>query len=103
VLINNAGVAARKQYEMSKDGVEGHLQPTISGNFLLTNLIIDKVAKVKEVVINVSSMAYTLIEATVEDVLEASQPFSVGPHSCLDRRCVKHLCSFRIDSHKHVV
>lgn len=45
----------------------GILQPTYLGHFLLTNLIIDKVAKVNKMVINVSSMAYTLAEANADD------------------------------------
>ncbi len=67
VLINNAGIAARKQYETSKEGVEGHFAANYLGHFLLTNLVLEKVAKVKGVVINVSSMAYTLAEANTED------------------------------------
>ncbi len=67
VLINNAGIAARKQYETSKDGVEGHFAANYLGHFLLTNLLLEKIAKVKGVVINVSSMAYTLAETNTED------------------------------------
>jgi NAD(P)-dependent dehydrogenase (short-subunit alcohol dehydrogenase family) len=59
-LINNAGAAARKQYKMIKDRVKEHFATNYLGRFLLTNLITDKVANLKEVLISGSSMAYTL-------------------------------------------
>lgn len=67
MLINNAGVVARKQFELSKDGVEGHFAANYLGHFLFTNLVADKIAKANGIVINVSSMAYTLAETETED------------------------------------
>ncbi|KAF2492612.1 NAD(P)-binding protein [Lophium mytilinum] len=67
VLINNAGVMARQQFGLSKDGVEIHFAANHLGHFLLTNLLVDNLAKVNGVVINVSSMAYTLAEVNTED------------------------------------
>jgi NAD(P)-dependent dehydrogenase (short-subunit alcohol dehydrogenase family) len=68
VLINNAGVGALKNYGVSEEGIETHFAANHLGHFLLTNLIVEKVAKVKGIVINVTSMVYTLAEFNAEDV-----------------------------------
>ncbi|PVI03629.1 short-chain dehydrogenase [Periconia macrospinosa] len=67
VLINNAGVAAKKEFVLSKDGVEAHFAANYLGHFLLTNLLAEKIIKSDGVVVNVSSTAYTLAEANTDD------------------------------------
>jgi NAD(P)-dependent dehydrogenase (short-subunit alcohol dehydrogenase family) len=67
VLINNAGVAAQRQFSFSKDGVEAHFAANYLGHFLLTNLLAEKIIRSNGIVVNVSSMAYTLAETNTED------------------------------------
>ena len=67
VLINSAGVMAKKNYETSKDGVELHFAANHLGHFLLTKLVLEKIVKAKGRVVNVSSMAYFIAEADTED------------------------------------
>jgi NAD(P)-dependent dehydrogenase (short-subunit alcohol dehydrogenase family) len=67
VLINNAGVAAKKQFTVSKDGVEAQFATNYLGHFLLTNLLADKIINSQGIVINVTSMAYTLAEVNCVD------------------------------------
>ena len=68
VLINNAGIAGKRTYEESKDGVESHFAANHLGHFLFTNLVLEKVLAAKGVVINVTSMAYALAEVDADDV-----------------------------------
>ena len=68
VLINNAGIAGQKAYEKSVDGIEKHFAANCLGHFLFTNLVLDKIRAVKGLVLNVTSMAYTLAEVDVKDV-----------------------------------
>ncbi|KAF2704087.1 NAD(P)-binding protein [Pleomassaria siparia CBS 279.74] len=67
VLINNAGVAAKKQFSLSKDGIEAHFATNYLGHFLMTNLLVDKIVKSNGIVVNVSSTAYTLAETNTDD------------------------------------
>jgi NAD(P)-dependent dehydrogenase (short-subunit alcohol dehydrogenase family) len=67
VLINSAGVMARKHYETSADGVEKQFAANHLGHFLLTNLILDKIVPVKGTIVNVTSMAYFIAEVNTED------------------------------------
>lgn len=67
ILINSAGVMARKHYEISVDGVEKHFAANHLGHFLLTNLLLDIIIAVKGTIVNVSSMAYFIAEANTED------------------------------------
>lgn len=78
VLVNNAGLGARKQYELSKEGLEAGFAANHLGHFLLTNLLIEKIAKVKGMVINISSMAYVLAGVNTKDI-----NFDVRPPSSL--------------------
>lgn len=68
ILINNAGAGAFKNYSVSEEGIETHFAANYLAHFLLTNLIAEKVTKVKGTVINLISMAYTLAEFNAEDV-----------------------------------
>jgi len=68
VLINNAGVAGKRTYQESSDGVESYFAANYLGHFLLTNLIIGKVLAAKGVIIIMTSMAYTLAEVNTDDV-----------------------------------
>ncbi|KAH7122650.1 short-chain dehydrogenase [Dendryphion nanum] len=68
VLINNAGVIAKKQFALSKDGIEALFAAKYLGHFLLTNLVAGKIFKAGGVVVNVSSMAYLLADAEMGDV-----------------------------------
>jgi NAD(P)-dependent dehydrogenase (short-subunit alcohol dehydrogenase family) len=67
VLVNNAGAGAFKDHRLSEEGIEMHFAANHLGHFLLTNLVVDKVAKVNGTVINLTSMAYALAEFN-EDV-----------------------------------
>lgn len=67
VLINNAGIAAKKEFVLSKDGVEQHFAANFLGHFILTNLLVDKIIKSNGIVLNIASMAYTLAETNTED------------------------------------
>jgi NAD(P)-dependent dehydrogenase (short-subunit alcohol dehydrogenase family) len=67
ILINSAGVMARKDYETSVDGVEKQFAANHLGHFLLTNLLLDKIVAVKGTIVNVTSMAYFIAEANTED------------------------------------
>jgi NAD(P)-dependent dehydrogenase (short-subunit alcohol dehydrogenase family) len=67
VLINNAGVAAKRQFSLSKDGFEAHFATNYLGHFLLTNLLAEKIQSSNGIVVNVTSMAYTLAEVNCED------------------------------------
>ncbi|KAJ4289877.1 hypothetical protein N0V90_011210 [Kalmusia sp. IMI 367209] len=67
VLINNAGVAAKRDFSLSNDGVEAHLAANYLGHFLLTNLLAAKIIASHGIVLNVASMAYTLAEASTDD------------------------------------
>lgn len=68
ILVNNAGIAGKRMYEESKDGIESHFAANYLGHFLLTNLVIEKILAVKGVVINLTSMAYTLAEVNTDNV-----------------------------------
>ena len=67
-MINNAGVAARREFEKSEDGVEGVFAANYLGHWVLTNLLVGRVEEVKGVVVNVASGAYVLAEVDVGDV-----------------------------------
>ena len=67
VLINNAGIAAKKEFVLSKDGVEQHFAANFLGHFILTNILAETIIKSKGIVLNVASMAYTLAETNTED------------------------------------
>lgn len=67
ILINSAGVMARKHYETSTGGVEKQFAANHLGHFLFTNLLIDKIIAVKGTIVNVTSMAYFIAEANTED------------------------------------
>ena len=57
-LINNAGIMANKDYAVTKDGIELQFAANHVGHFLLTNLLIPKIAAAKGRIINVSSFGY---------------------------------------------
>lgn len=67
VIINNAGIAAKREFFLSNDGIEGHLAANYLGHFVLTNLLAAKIIASKGVVLNVASMAYTLAETSTDD------------------------------------
>jgi NAD(P)-dependent dehydrogenase (short-subunit alcohol dehydrogenase family) len=67
VLINNAGIAAKKEFVLSKDGVEQHFAANFLGHFILTNVLAATIIKSKGIVLNIASMAYTLAETNTED------------------------------------
>lgn len=68
VLINNAGIAGNRKYQVSSDGVEQHFAANFLGHFLLTNLVLPKIVSARGTIINLTSMAYTLAEVNTEDV-----------------------------------
>ena len=68
VLINNAGIMAVRSFGKSVDGVESQFAAGYLGLFLLTNLIMDKIVAAKDIVINMTSSAYTLDEVNTEDL-----------------------------------
>lgn len=57
ILLNNAGIMAVENFETTKDGIESHFGANHIGHFLLTNLLLGKLAKGGRVV-NVTSMGY---------------------------------------------
>lgn len=68
VLLNNAGIAGQRKYQVSSDGVEIHFATNYLGHFLFTNLILGKILAAKGTIINITSMAYTLSEVDTDDV-----------------------------------
>lgn len=66
VLLNNAGVMAIPQRELTKDGYERTFQSNHLGHFLLTSLLIPKLAKDGATVINVSSEAHKFASKGLE-------------------------------------
>lgn len=64
LLINNAGVMAVKEFEITEDGIEMQFGCNHIGHFLLTNIILDKILKAGKEggarFINVSSTGYEL-------------------------------------------
>ncbi|EEH46620.2 uncharacterized protein PADG_02718 [Paracoccidioides brasiliensis Pb18] len=73
VVINNAGVMAIPEREISEDGFEMHLATNHIGNFLLTNLLMDKIrlAAIKRPgvtrIVNVSSVGFDLSAFRFQD------------------------------------
>ncbi|KAH6662843.1 short-chain dehydrogenase [Halenospora varia] len=67
ILINCAGVMAKKKYETSKDGVEVQFAANHLGHFLLTKLLLDKIVEAKGTIVNVTSSAYFIAEVNTED------------------------------------
>lgn len=57
IVLNNAGIMAVENFETTKDGIESHFGANHVGHFLLTNLLLGKLAKGGRVV-NVTSMGY---------------------------------------------
>lgn len=57
IVLNNAGIMAVENFETTKDGIESHFGANHIGHFLLTNLLVGKLAKGGRVV-NVTSMGY---------------------------------------------
>lgn len=57
LLFNNAGIMAVENFETIKDGIENHFGANHIGHFLLTNLLLGKLAKGGRVV-NVTSMIW---------------------------------------------
>lgn len=66
-LVNNAGVAAKKTFTLSADGVESHFAANYLGHFVLTNLLAPKLLASRGVVVNVSSTAYVVAETDTAD------------------------------------
>ncbi|KAH8672126.1 hypothetical protein BGZ60DRAFT_505034 [Tricladium varicosporioides] len=67
ILVNCAGVMARRNYETSKDGVEGQFAANHLGHFLLTNLLLEEIVEAKGTIVNVTSSAYFIAEVNTED------------------------------------
>ncbi|OTA98189.1 hypothetical protein M426DRAFT_17671 [Hypoxylon sp. CI-4A] len=67
-LLNNAGIMAPREFKKSVDGVEEQFAANHLGHFLLTNLLISDIAKVKGVVANVTSRAWALTDPNYDDV-----------------------------------
>lgn len=67
VVFNVAGVMGLPEYTRSVDGNEMQFASNHLGHFLLTNLLMEKIAKAKGVVVNVSSTGYELNEVQFED------------------------------------
>ena len=88
VLVNNAGIAAKKEFVLSKDGVEQHFASNFLGHFILTNLLAETIIENKGIVLNIASMAYTLAETNTED-----PNFSVGEHSEPTIECTADISS----------
>ena len=66
VLINNAGIMAVKDYTETKDGFESQFGANHLGHFLLTNLLIGKIANGGRI-INLTSMGYESEEIRFDD------------------------------------
>lgn len=64
VLINNAGIMAVREYAKTEDGVESQFATNYLGHFLLTKLLVEKIAAAGEGarVVNLASLAYELEE-----------------------------------------
>lgn len=72
-LVNNAGISATKQYQVSKDGIESQFAVNHLGHFLLTNLLKDEILKGKGVVLQISSGAFYMTDSNFND-----ENFNVG-------------------------
>ena len=66
VLINNAGIMAVKEYTKTKDGFESQFGANHIGHFLLTNLLVEKIANGGRI-INLTSMGYESEEIRFDD------------------------------------
>lgn len=67
-LVNCAGIMAPVTYSESADGIESQFACNHVAHFLLTNLLMDELARGKAVVVNVSSGGYTLAEVRFDDI-----------------------------------
>ncbi|KAJ6643777.1 Retinol dehydrogenase 12 [Pseudolycoriella hygida] len=82
ILINNAGVMAIKNREMTTDGLEMQLGTNHFGHFLLTNLLLDIMkASAPARIINVSSMAHRPRKINRDD-LQLEKSYSKWPAYC---------------------
>lgn len=75
-LLNNAGVMATKDYTKTVDGNELQFQVNHLGHFLLTKILLPEVAKVRGVVVNVTSRGFMLSDPEWDNV-----DFDVSPRS----------------------
>ena len=65
-LINNAGIMAPKNFVKSKDGIESQFAACHIGHFLLTKLLLPKIAA-EGTIVNVGSLGYQLAEVNLDD------------------------------------
>ena len=69
VLINNAGVMATRNFQLSKDGVESQFASNYLGHFLLTNLLLKEgLVKSGGTILNVGSLGYQMADVEFDDI-----------------------------------
>lgn len=74
ILVNNAG-GIMKSITTTNDGFEQTFQVNYLAQFLLTNLLIDRLIASKGAVINTSSAAHRFARLDIDSIQSASSPF----------------------------
>jgi len=74
LLINNAG-GTMSEIKQTKDGFEQTVQVNYLAQFLLTDLLMDRLVKSKAGIINTSSAAHMFARLHVEDIQDATGTF----------------------------
>jgi len=79
-LINDAGIMALPNYELTKDGIEKQFQINYLGHYYLTRLLIDNLIKTPySRIINVSSIAHNAAPEPFSDWINKHYQLKQGP------------------------